>query len=183
MPDTFIMSDYVYDYDNSDSLHTWEKLGCLVGEGNALCSDIEFIFSNDTLILEYIGIGIDFYEQTFIVSDSGGLSDTALVYFNLNRPEGTSDIGSIPHEYSLSQNHPNPFNPVTTIEYTLPRSGEVSLIVYNLLGEQVVRLVNNFQSAATYEISWDASSVASGIYFYRLQSGDFVQTRKMLLLK
>ena len=97
----------------------------------------------------------------------------------------------IPDEFSLEQNYPNPFNPITRIKYTLIRSGDVSLTIYNLLGKEVIRLVDGYQPAGEYNISWDAANLASGIYFYRLQAlttssgqaGEFVLTRKMVLLK
>ena len=93
------------------------------------------------------------------------------------------EISGIPTEYSLSQSFPNPFNPTTTIEYSLPNMVEVSLIVYNLLGEEVTRLISENQQAGYHKVTWDASSMASGIYLYRLTAGDFVRTRKMVLLK
>ena len=98
---------------------------------------------------------------------------------------GTEDelTSLLPQELSLSQNYPNPFNPVTTTEYSLPYAGYVSLVVYNLLGEVVASLVDGELPAGTHKTVWDASDFASGIYFYRLQTGDFVQTRKMVLLK
>ena len=87
----------------------------------------------------------------------------------------------------LKQNYPNPFNPVTKIEYTLLVDSEVSLIIYNLIGQEVARLIDGDRIAGTHFVSWDASDVSSGIYFYRLQAGPpaggFVRTRKMLLLK
>ena len=89
----------------------------------------------------------------------------------------------IPAGYFLEQNYPNPFNPATTLEYTLQNSGEVSLIIYNLLGQEAVKLINEVQQAGHHEVTWNAYDFASGIYFYRLQAGDFVQTRKMVLLK
>ena len=89
----------------------------------------------------------------------------------------------IPKKFELSQNYPNPFNPVTTIKYGLPVDSYVELRIFNLLGEEVARMVNQNQPAGFHEILWDASDVASGIYLYRIQSGDFVQTRKMVLLK
>jgi len=85
--------------------------------------------------------------------------------------------------FNLSQNFPNPFNPETKIEYTLAKRGEVILTIYNIHGGQVARFVNGKQNAGNYEVSWNASGLASGIYFYRLQAGEFVQTRKMVLLK
>ena len=93
------------------------------------------------------------------------------------------ELDFLPEKYSLSQNYPNPFNPVTTIKYSLPQSGEVTLLIYNLIGEEVARLVNGHQSAGEYNAEWNASKVSSGIYFYRLKAGDFVLTRKMVLLK
>ena len=97
----------------------------------------------------------------------------------------------IPDDYVLGQNYPNPFNPVTSITYSIPVSGSVSLIVYDVLGKNVMTLVNEQQSATsgagTYKVTFDASSVAgglpSGIYFYTLKAGNFVQTKKMLLIK
>jgi len=89
----------------------------------------------------------------------------------------------IPNFFSLRQNYPNPFNPSTMIEYTVPKSENVLLTVYNLLGEEVTRLIDERVPAGAYQVTWDASDVASGIYFYRLKAGDFVQTRKMVLLK
>jgi len=89
----------------------------------------------------------------------------------------------LPTKYTLLQNYPNPFNPSTTIEYTLQHSGEVSLIIYNLLGEEVTRLVSGEPGAGYHKVDWNASNLSSGMYFYRLQAGDFVQTKKMVLLK
>ena len=95
--------------------------------------------------------------------------------------EDDKDI--LPVEYALGNNYPNPFNPSTTIEFTLPNSGEASLIVYNLLGQEIIKLVKGKFDAGYHKITWDASNKASGLYFYRLQAGDFIQTRKMVLLK
>ena len=91
--------------------------------------------------------------------------------------------GQLPKKFFLEQNYPNPFNPETVIEYTLPTAGKVSLVIYNLRGEEVALLFSGTVHAGNHQVTWDASNVSSGIYFYRLQAGDFVQTRKMLLLK
>jgi hypothetical protein len=91
--------------------------------------------------------------------------------------------------YKLEQNYPNPFNPSTVIKYSIPRSTELhsvsqtTLKVYDILGNEVATLVNENKSAGNYEVKFDASNLASGIYLYKLQSGDFVQTRKLMLLK
>ncbi|MEL6822495.1 MAG: FlgD immunoglobulin-like domain containing protein, partial [Calditrichota bacterium] len=99
--------------------------------------------------------------------------------------------GEIPTEFSLSQNYPNPFNPTTTIRYTIPAadaSADVSLVVYNQLGQQVRNISNLAQTPGSHEVVWDArnnngAAVASGIYLYRLTQGEQQITRKMLLLR
>jgi len=96
---------------------------------------------------------------------------------------GIADEGVVPEKYELSQNYPNPFNPETVIRYSLPKAEEVSLVVYNLIGEEVANLINERKPAGNYTVEWNASDIASGIYFYRLQAGDFIETRKMILLK
>ena len=90
---------------------------------------------------------------------------------------------NLPLHFSLGQNYPNPFNPSTTIRYSVPTAGKVLIRVYNILGQDVATLVNTQQSAGTYNVIFDASRLASGMYFYRISSGNFVQVKKMLLLK
>ncbi len=96
--------------------------------------------------------------------------------------EETGD-NSLPIEYNLSQNYPNPFNPSTTISYSVINSDLVQIKVYDILGREVKILVNELKQAGTYEIQFDATGLASGIYLYRIESGSFVQTKKMILLK
>ncbi len=88
-----------------------------------------------------------------------------------------------PAKYSLSQNYPNPFNPATNIKFEIIKSGFVSLKIYDAYGREVESLLNNFQLAGTYNISWDASQLPNGVYFYKLQTNDFVETKKMILVK
>jgi hypothetical protein len=91
--------------------------------------------------------------------------------------------GEMPNSLGLEQNYPNPFNPSTTIEFVLPKSAFVTLRVYDLLGRQVGELVNEKLGPSTHKTQWDASGLASGVYFYRLQAGDFVETKKLLLVR
>jgi len=96
--------------------------------------------------------------------------------------------GDIPTSYALHPNYPNPFNPVTTIRYDLPKTARVSLVVYNVKGEKVRELVSRDQPQGRYEVLWDGrdiagSPAASGVYFFKLVAGEFVETRKMVLLK
>jgi len=88
-----------------------------------------------------------------------------------------------PADYTLQQNYPNPFNPVTTISYSLPVKSEVELVIYNALGEEVMKLANEEKEAGRYSVEFNATSLPSGIYFYRLQAGEFVETKKMVLMK
>ncbi len=96
--------------------------------------------------------------------------------------------GSLPEVYYLKQNYPNPFNPTTTINYSLARKANVNLAVYNILGQQVKTLVNGEMSAGEYSVKWEGNdtngdAVASGIYFYKMVSDDFVKTHKMVLMR
>ena len=83
----------------------------------------------------------------------------------------------------MGQNYPNPFNPSTKIQYAIPRAGDVQLVVYDVIGRQVATLVNEFKTAGIYTVDFNASSLSSGIYFYRIKSGSFTDTKKMLLVK
>ncbi len=99
-------------------------------------------------------------------------------------PLGVEDVaGSLPLAFELSQNHPNPFNPSTVVRYALPVSGDVSIVVYNSLGQEVATIVNGYQEAGRHTVTFDATKLTSGVYFYRLVSGTFAETRKMILVK
>lgn len=90
---------------------------------------------------------------------------------------------SFPEELKLEQNYPNPFNPSTTIKFELPRSLQVNLTVFDILGREVAALVNEKKDAGVHEVKFDGSNLASGVYFYRLQAGDFVQAKKLVILR
>jgi len=102
--------------------------------------------------------------------------------FFLSTPRDPSSVKQ-PTEYALMQNYPNPFNPTTIIRYQLPTASVVQLEVFDVLGKKVASLVNSKQAAGDYSVLFDASSLSSGVYFYRLQASQFVQTKKMLLVK
>lgn len=89
----------------------------------------------------------------------------------------------VPTNYSLSQNYPNPFNPATTISFSIPQTGIVTVKIFNVLGQEVATLLNNELSVGTHNINFDASMLSSGIYMYTIQAGDFVATKKMMLMK
>ena len=90
---------------------------------------------------------------------------------------------TLPLEFSLEQNYPNPFNPSTTIEYSIPESGNVTLKVFDVLGNEVATLINGQNEAGKHKIDFNASTLKSGVYFYRIESGSFVETKKLILLK
>lgn len=97
---------------------------------------------------------------------------------------GINPINSeIPSKFSLNQNYPNPFNPVTNISFSLPVSGNIKLAVYDMLGNEVAVLANGFQKAGNFTADFNATKLASGTYFYRLTAGEFVDTKKMVLIK
>ena len=91
--------------------------------------------------------------------------------------------GQLPVSYELYQNYPNPFNPNTLIKFSIAKETQVNLIVFNILGEKVQELKNEIMKPGHYEVEFNALSLASGIYLYKIYAGDFVQTKKMVLLK
>jgi hypothetical protein len=114
------------------------------------------------------------------------MSANATTRFNLVKAALTDvkQIGTgIPQSYTLSQNYPNPFNPTTVIKYSIPKETQVSLKVFDILGREVANLVNAKQAGGSYQVSFDASKLASGVYIYRIDAGDFVQAKKMMLIK
>ncbi len=126
-----------------------------------------------------------------VSSNTGTLNRWSIILTGLlhNPPIGISDVNGVPRQFALSQNYPNPFNPVTTIAYSVANRTEVSLTVYNILGQEVRTLVDQeMKDAGYYRIGWDGKNdagvqVSSGIYLYRMQAGSFIKTRKMLLVK
>ena len=103
--------------------------------------------------------------------------------FFISTPTGIYEDGVNVNIFNLFDAYPNPFNPTTTIQYSIPSDGIVKLIVFNTIGEEVKELVNEFKSAGNYEIDFSADDLTSGIYFYRMQAVSFVETKKMILLK
>jgi len=114
---------------------------------------------------------------------AGGIASTFIARWN----SGTSRVEQLsptaPKTFLLEQNYPNPFNPSTTIRYQLPVASEVKLEVYDVLGKKVATLVSERQAAGYYQYVWNANGLTSGVYFYRLQAGGFVETKKMMLVK
>jgi len=135
--------------------------------------------------------------NSFAASDTGSytceITNTIVTGLTLtSRPIKLSlDVGTdinseqvgLPKDYFLYANYPNPFNPTTTIKYDLPKAGKVNLSLYNLKGQKVMEMVNENRSAGSYNYTLNATSLASGIYFYRINAGGFTATRRLLLIK
>jgi hypothetical protein len=137
-------------------------------------------YSRNTVGLEEPLEGILYRTTTFTLKPSGGW----VIYLpNLPRIGVSETNGNTPESFSLSQNFPNPCNPSTNITYELPEASNVRLAVFDLLGREVSVLVNERKEAGRYDTTFDGINLPSGVYFYRLQTVSFVETKKLLLLK
>lgn len=125
--------------------------------------------------------------HTIFCTGAAHFSGTDLDFYTLRYsldPVAVTPIsGQVPQRFSLSQNYPNPFNPATTIKFDIAKTSLVKISVYDITGREVGILANEILSPGTYSVNWDAGRVSSGIYYYRITAGDFVQTKKMVLVK
>ena len=157
----------------------------LTGTGNG--NGVGFRTAYVSRVIAITVVGSDLYlGGNFTQANVGGTSPIAsacIARWN----SGTSRVEQLsptaPKTFLLEQNYPNPFNPSTTIRYQLPVASEVKLEVYDVLGKKIATLVNERQSAGSYQVVWNASGLSSGTYFYRLQAGTFVETKKMIMVK
>ncbi len=120
------------------------------------------------------------YVREYVVEVNGHyFGGSGSMYSNMHKPQGQT-----PYIFKLSQNYPNPFNPSTKINYEIPNDSKVKLVVYDILGREVIKLVNNeFKKTGRYVVDFDGTNLASGVYFYRIEAGNFVQSKKMVLIK
>ncbi|MDZ7265692.1 MAG: DUF4961 domain-containing protein, partial [candidate division KSB1 bacterium] len=139
-----------------------------------------------------VGTTLGKYEIGYFVTNAAlDFTEPEYYSFRLENPitviQGTgvkSSSAEVPgNDYQLSQNYPNPFNPLTTIQYDLPKAGLTTLKLYNLLGEEVAVLLNEYKAAGSYQLQFDASKLESGVYYYKIKSGDFEATKKLVLVK
>ena len=112
----------------------------------------------------------------------GGYTGTS-ENFSIRGVVTVEDEEAFSRSFNLYPNYPNPFNPSTTISFTLSKSSHISLLIYDIHGREVESLIEGIQPAGSHSIEWNASNLASGVYFYRLTAGEFIQTRKMILIK
>jgi hypothetical protein len=144
----------------------WMKIGFIPGHGNSSTPQ-EYSFPDDNVVA-----GENHYRLKMVDFDGTFHYSKELL---INIPPIRS--------YALYQNYPNPFNPTTTISYQIPQAGLVTLKVYDMLGREVATLVNSHQEVGSYNVTFDANKLNSGVYFYTLQAGEFAATKKLLLLK
>ena len=150
-----------------------------------------FDFSSHIGLPEAIGI-----DQIVVFPDFdlGGRTQDNIIYFDNISFSSSNSVGVdnrseiYPQRFALEQNFPNPFNPSTTIRYELPEDGLVNVTIYDMMGRQVSTLVSSQQAAGYKSIQWNATNdfgkpVSAGVYLYKIQAGEFVQTKKMVLLK
>ncbi|MHB1050670.1 MAG: T9SS type A sorting domain-containing protein [Bacteroidota bacterium] len=180
----FVDYDMWYSYSN-DNGATWVPVTMLANSGGGL-----FTTAADELVISGTNATAYF---TYIKDGTRGSGvfgeSTANLEPNIFRTITFSTITSVgnevvnPASFELAQNFPNPFNPTTSIRYTIGKADNVSLKVYNMLGQEVASVVNQFQTAGSYTVNFDASKLASGMYLYKIQSGSFSDVKKMMLLK
>jgi hypothetical protein len=176
-------------------IEAYDASGALVGE-NVVRSAGRFgfmpVYGAETLTGDAVGksagsaitlkVNGEVAEQTVTWTENGDrIRINELTTANKNN-------GNLPTSFTLKQNYPNPFNPETAIDYVVAQSGHVELAIYNILGDKIKTLVSGYQAAGNYTIKWQAdtdggTSVASGVYFYKLTAGDYTDTKKMTLLK
>ena len=159
------VNNYGFEVERTNQNTEWKKIGFVKGSGNSN-SPKDYIYVDNIS-----GSGTIKYRLKQIDSDGN--------YKYSNEIE----IKTTPVEFSLLQNYPNPFNPVTSIEYNLPIESKVTLEVFNILGEKVTELVNEVKPAGSYTVKFDGSRLSSGTYIYRMVAGNFIQIKKLILMK
>lgn len=153
----------------------------------------------------YYGVQNDWQQEVLDITELAGASSTFKIRFSVvtntntvadgwyvdnikisNYPDvltSTGNNGQLPLKFALEQNYPNPFNPATVIKYQVPENTNVRIVVYDMLGKVVKTMVNEYKTAGSYEASFDAKGLASGLYFYKMEAGDFTEVKKMMLVK
>ncbi|MBT8390902.1 MAG: T9SS type A sorting domain-containing protein, partial [Ignavibacteria bacterium] len=152
-------------YSSTNGGVNWIREG--VGMPFVVANDFDYVVYSDS---GYLRIGT--FGRSVFEANLGPIS-----------PVDVKDTEDNVFTFELNQNYPNPFNPVTMIRYSIPEENFVRLEIINALGETIYQLENSVKSSGTYESVWNAEDIPSGIYFYRLQTGDFVETKKMVLMK
>jgi hypothetical protein len=161
------VNNYGFEIQRSSEKNEWRNVGFVQGHGNSN-SPKHYSFSDNSI-------------------EASGQYYYRLKQLDIDGQYEYSDvlnvIVEVPMKYSLDQNYPNPFNPATTISYTIPIASSVKLIVYNVFGEEITRLVDETKEAGQYRVEFNAENLASGMYFYSIETKYYKATRKLILLK
>ncbi|MFI5237951.1 MAG: T9SS type A sorting domain-containing protein, partial [Ignavibacteriales bacterium] len=155
-----------FDIEKSTNPDIWEKIGFVAGSGTTSEPRLYSFTDNDLKTGKY-------YYRLKQIDFDGTIEYSDAIEVEV----------SIPFTFSLDQNYPNPFNPSTTIKYSVPTDGFINIAVYSVLGEKVIDIVNGNHTAGNYEITFNASKLSSGTYVYKMESGEFVSVKKMMILK
>jgi hypothetical protein len=182
-------------------LNSWQLFGTGPDEINSFTilsiSQAPYIFRRYDYSIYSCNVSFGYFSKFFVFDNNVYVAHTNEKIYYTNRvttdsiifkiidffPTKVDEITVELNQFNLSQNYPNPFNPSTNIQYSVPQSSNVVIKVFDILGNELETLVKEEKPAGTYEIAWFAEQLPSGIYFYRLQVGSFVETKKMLLLK
>ena len=166
----------------TELMGTGQRLGSILFDPNSIGSQFEFkrhAYSLSAYAGLNVWIGFRYYTNCATQGYAVILDDIKVGGPNV----GIQPISSFAGKFELSQNYPNPFNPTTNIKFSLPKATNVQLVIFNSMGQEVKSLVNEFKNAGSYSVDFNASSLASGTYFYKLITSDFVETKKMTLVK
>jgi hypothetical protein len=171
----------------------------VIDTGYAKCIYVDsgFIFGKNRLIKGVLIFDFSYYYYYFWLAEGLGLvreqyDDGTTSVLNYAKIDGETygtlvfvedESLLIPSEFNLSQNYPNPFNPSTIIAYSIPQRSNVSLKIYDVLGKEIATLIDEQKEMGLYEIKFDASKLSSGVYIYSIQAGDYLESRKMMLMK
>ena len=161
---------------NGDSVSIWA-----FADGEAPADTATWTYTTDNVA---VGAGLPTFIIVGVTDDDSSAVHVDEVWYN-ETPTGMSisDDAPIASSYQLGQNYPNPFNPTTHIRFNIPETGNTKLTVFNIMGEAVANLVDGVVPAGGHTVSWNAANMPTGVYFYRMESGNFTQTRKLLLVK
>lgn len=181
---TFNVTDWELSVDQGETIHAVYEVMVPGIDRDINSIPLRLDDGNGTQGVTYVITNPGVFEEMFTDEDTGGQHG---VWNNLVLAEtivtDTETEVDQPTKFTLSQNYPNPFNPTTNINFVLPKTTDVQLTVYSMLGKKVATLVNSTLPAGDHSVTWDAQAMASGLYIYKISAGDFTQTKKMILMK
>lgn len=163
------VNSYGFSLERRTKSEGWETIGFITGNGNSNSTN-EYFFTD----IPSVGSSQTLKYRLKQMDTDGSFTYSKEIEITLN---------NIPKQYVLLQNYPNPFNPTTKIKYQLPESGKVTLKIYDVVGREIVTILNEQKEAGYYEVEWNANETSSGIYYYKIQAGAFTEIKKMLLIK